>query len=588
MNKKNLVHPVLSLIILITLTVMLVIPNHAFSAGATTYPWPSWRHDLSNTGAAPDSGYPTANTVLWSVTREDRPDSPGATAAAGGPLVVDKGMVFTTGTGIVQANDQFNGSLSWSKAFPYEITWSEPPGVPADWCYGDVPTMDGNTGQCYVADLADCPSWCFECTTELPDCSEFSVINPLSMGEGYGQFLAGPTLDTANDKIIFGTFDARVICLDLNNGTTIWERTPFKDKGGPNHYAPACLSNVDDPPWYNQKFAWHLAPPSIDNGNVYIGSFLPSFYYIFRYNAFGTPKWGYEFNTYWAGHDGWFYALNESDGTINWTWDPQGCGIAHIPPVDSVGNVFIADDFHTNYCQGLFRSFTSSGNHNWTYGPTPVAQGGSASISGNIIIYPASDGVLWAFDKNTGALKWNFHGGFSPKGFSGLTSSTAVDETNGWVLGASDTGRIFVVDKNTGQLVRDAYLGLPGWDPGDPRPSSGFWFAGTSSMAIVPSQTLLYIAGTDYDDAWQGRGSLHEEKLFCYNYGSGSELTLVWEYQFCKDDDVCATQGSKNVLRGWAEQTTSFYNVPSPALADGHVYYNSYNGKVYCFGSDYP
>jgi len=28
--------------------------------------------------------------------------------------------------------------------------------------------------------------------------------------------------------------------------------------------------------------------------------------------------------------------------------------------------------------------------------------------------------------------------------------------------------------------------------------------------------------------------------------------------------------------------------VPSPALADGHVYYNSFNGKVYCFGSVFP
>jgi hypothetical protein len=44
---------------------------------------------------------------------------------------------------------------------------------------------------------------------------------------------------------------------------------------------------------------------------------------------------------------------------------------------------------------------------------------------------------------------------------------------------------------------------------------------------------------------------------------------------------------SQHILRGWDEQTTSFYNVPSPALADGHVYYNSYNGKVYCFGSPF-
>jgi hypothetical protein len=195
--------------------------------------------------------------------------------------------------------------------------------------------------------------------------------------------------------------------------------------------------------------------------------------------------------------------------------------------------------------------------------------------------------VIWAFDKNTGALKWTFHGGFSPKGHSGLTSALAIDEDNGWVLGASDTGRIFVVDKKTGQLIREAYLGVPDWNPGDNLPSSGFWFAGTGSMAIVPSQKLLYIAGTDYDRAWQGQFHYGKEKLFCYDYGSGRELTLLWDYQFCSDDDMCSDLDSQHILRGWEEQSTSFYNVPSPALADGHLYYNSYNGKVYCFGTEF-
>jgi len=589
MNSRNLTFSFTSLIALLTITItlQLVIPNTALSAGPTTNPWPSWRHDLSNTAATTDSGYPTDKTIEWQVNRSDRPDSPGEPAAAGGPVVVDKGMVFTTGKGIVETVDQFTGKLIWSKAFTAKKTAPEPADAPDDWCYNDIPTPNGNTGKCYVANLAECPSWCLECTTDKPDCSSLYLSNPLSFPEGYAQFISGPTLDTENNKIIFGTFDARVICLDMDTGDTIWERTPFKDPGGPNENAP----------WYDQKFAWHLSPPSIHNGNVYIGSFLPGFYWPFRSYPFlfndedqligGAGKWGNNFDTYWVGHDGWFYALDETDGSILWTWDPQGCGIAQIPPVDSEGNVYIADDFHTNFCKGLFRSFKSTGDHNWTYGPTPVAQGGSQSISGDTIFYPGSDGVIWAMDKNKGALKWTFHGGFSPKGHSGLTSSLAIDETNGFVLGASDTGRIFVLDKTTGQLVREAYLGTPDWNPGDNRPSSGFWFAGTGSMAIVPSQTLLYIAGTDFDRAWQGQFNNGKEKLFCYNYGSGTELKLEWEYQFCSDDDACADLDSQHILRGWEEQSTSFYNVPSPALADGHVYYNSYNGKVYCFGSSF-
>ncbi len=553
----------------------------------TNDPWPSWRHDLLNTAAAPDSGYPTTAEILWSVHRSDRPDKPGTPAAAGGPVVVDNGMVYTTGKGLVEAVNQFSGKLLWAKTFPTKNTTAEPADAPYDWCYHDIPTLEGNTGICYVPDIADCPPWCFECTTEEPDCSALTLINPVDMGEGYAQFIAGPTLDTENNCIIFGTFDGRVISLNMNSGETNWEVTPFNDLGGPNVGAP----------WYDQKFAWHLSPPSIHNGKVYIGSFLPGFYwpmrsYPFRFDDTGNTiggggYWGVNFDTYWVGHDGWFYALDQNDGSILWDWDPQGCGIAIIPPVDSDGNVYIADDFHTNYCQGLFRSFTSNGEHNWTFGPTPVAQGGSASISDNTIFFPGSDGVLRALNKNTGMLKWSYHGGFCSKGMSGLTSATAVDETHGWVLEASDTGHIFVLEKDTGKLIRDAYLGLPGWNPGDERPSSGFWFAGSGAMAIVPSQTLLYIAATDYDQAWQGMSTQGKEKLFCYNYGSGPELTLVWEYQFCSDNDECADLDAQHIVRGWDEQTTSFYNVPSPALADGHVYYNSFNGKVYCFGSSY-
>ena len=59
MSKKILTVSFISLISLLILIVMLMSTDFALGAGATTYPWPSWRHDLSNTAAAPDSGYPT-------------------------------------------------------------------------------------------------------------------------------------------------------------------------------------------------------------------------------------------------------------------------------------------------------------------------------------------------------------------------------------------------------------------------------------------------------------------------------------------------------------------------------------------------
>lgn len=50
----------------------------------------------------------------------------------------------------------------------------------------------------------------------------------------------------------------------------------------------------------------------------YIGTFMPSFYYIFRAYPYGTAKMGFEYHNYWVGRDGPFYCMNESDGGIIW------------------------------------------------------------------------------------------------------------------------------------------------------------------------------------------------------------------------------------------------------------------------------
>ncbi len=89
-------------------------------------------------------------------------------------------------------------------------------------------------------------------------------------------------------------------------------------------------------------------------------------------------------------------------------------------------------------------------------------------------------------------------------GATGVASSMAIDEQRGWVLGAADTGRLFVLDMDTGRLKGDiswgARLAARRWAAG-----SGYWFPGSSAIAIVPSQGVLYIGGTDYESAWQGQ-----------------------------------------------------------------------------------
>ena len=573
--------------------VAMILPHTIFAAGLTTYPWPSFRHDLLNTGAATGSGYPTSADKLWMVNRENRAYSPGSPAGSRGPVVVDKGMIISTGTGVIQANSQFDGSLVWHQHFLWQSP-AEPAGAPTDWCYNDIPRLEGNTGVCYTTGA--CPSWCFSCTATQPDCiyngygdPGFSLISPLDFPAGYDQFLAAPTLDPSygtNGCVIFGTFDGRVISLDMSDGSTLWAKTPYKDPGGPNVGKP----------WYHQKFAWHLSPPSIVDGRVFIGSFLPSFYAIFRPWAYVSPgqpgyPWptiGNDATNYWVGRDGYFYALDQDDGSILWTWDPRGCGVTNIPPVQN-GKVFIEADTATDYHYGQFATVDAvTGNELWHVGTIPLAQGGSQAISGDTIYCPGGDGALWALNVTTGQVQWTYWAGFNVRGHTALCSSPAVDESRDWVIGIADTGHMFVLNKDTGRVVKEAFLGLPSWNVFDPHPDAGYWLPGPSGIAIAPDDGLLYVAGTDYDRAWLGSSSKGREKLFCYDYVTNpTTLIPVWEYQFCANDD-CSTEANQLIVNGHGPYVVAWYSVPSPALADGHVYYASTNGKIYCFGSDLP
>jgi len=257
-------------------------------AGATENPWPSWRHDLQNTGAAPGSGYPTTLKLLWDKTRPIDSYSGKPSRGTTPPAVGNNIAIFTGNDGIVEARDQYTGELIWSQKY----LWLDPPpvpaGAPADWCQGSDPTLSGaNLGICGYKINGECPSWCYECSSTPLDCSLVDLTRGLDLsGAGIGVFVSAATIDleASPPRVYFGTMDGRFMSLNLLTGAPLWSgtddggttvhpwREPWRAPGGPNVGRP----------WYDQKFAWHLSPPSIYNGKLYFGSFLPSFYPIFK------------------------------------------------------------------------------------------------------------------------------------------------------------------------------------------------------------------------------------------------------------------------------------------------------------------
>ena len=329
MNKRS---PVINLLRIMLLAGLC----YLFSAAtvlATDYPWPSFRHDLNNSAAAPDKGYPEKDTLLWAKVRGNQPPK-NTPAPCSTPIVADADIIITTGHGgVVEARDQKTGELIWTKTYTWIPKPPNPADAPKDWCHGTNPTLGSNNGICAYTIDGKCPDWCYECTDKRRECSGkgntgTSLVSPLHFPPNYGTFVSGATIDydrkTGKGRVYFGTMDGRFFCLDLKTGKEIWQKQPWKEPGGPN----------EGRAWYDQKFAWHLSPPSVYKDKLFVGTFLPSFYYVFKAMPFvldkkghSLPTWpsfGTNYKQYWVGRDGWTYCMDKNTGKINWGWDPGG------------------------------------------------------------------------------------------------------------------------------------------------------------------------------------------------------------------------------------------------------------------------
>ena len=207
------------------------------------------------------------------------------------------------------------------------------------------------------------------------------------------------------------------------------------------------------------------------------------------------------------------YAVDERDGTVNWSALFDG-GDDSSPAVTSNG-VFVA--FAS--CNNVYDLSPQDGSLIWFHdglctgggGSTPVLFGGRLHVGGSLtekLMFDAPTGavlgtfpagpppafsgstgffltgsILKARDAYSGAVRWSFTGD------STLSSAPIVD--NGYVYIGSRSGKVYALDASTGANVWTGNLGAAVQTTESPvsRPHTGL--AAGDGLVVVPASTLL-------------------------------------------------------------------------------------------------
>lgn len=243
-----------------------------------------------------------------------------------------------------------------------------------------------------------------------------------------GRILAAPTID--GNVVYVGGEDGRLYAINLNNGSLKWK----------TGVVPTATS--------------YVAPATVKDSVVYIGDFGGRFY---AYNAVnGTLKWSYSVpspyanigtaavvdngTVYFASYDGKVYALNASGGTLKWVSTSTGNPITTGMALQN-GNLYLGATPKV-YCLDA-----ATGAGKWvTPAPQYTTYSSSPTLANNTVYIGGEDGIFYAFDDNTGAIKWS-------KSLQNGSIMSSPLLLNNQVFVGGGNGILYCLDAFTGNIV---------------------------------------------------------------------------------------------------------------------------------------
>jgi outer membrane protein assembly factor BamB len=275
-----------------------------------------------------------------------------------------------------------------------------------------------------------------------------------------------------------------------------------------------------------------------------------------EYYYIGTPAadQGVVYSTFYGPSGGYVYALDEQTGNQIWSAGMNSTGLdfnARVQMAASDGLVYGVA--WNNYVYALDES---DGSVIWSYSTNGFPFGGFA-IGGGMAFVGTVQGYLYAFEKDTGALQWS-----TLLDQSGISAAPLYAQGNLYV--GTQIGSMYAVDSSSGAIIWQSSMGTmtfstPAYD------GTAIYFGTTDYMFYsLDAADGSVIWSTPVNDYVQCSPA----------YANGYLYATVWDGEFVTFDASDGSIVDSQLLGGYAFTT-------SPAVSDGWVWINDYNGDVY-------
>jgi len=275
-------------------------------------------------------------------------------------------------------------------------------------------------------------------------------------------------------------------------------------------------------------------------------------------------------SVYFGSCDGYFYAVDKTNGQLQWKYDITQDGDVdgfHRNAVVSDGIIYIGSDLAGRWWgDGMVHAFdTKSGEAKWKF----LVKNGDGvlitpCIDGNKIYFGADDHRFYVLDKNTAEVLWKFE----TKG--DMKSSPVID--GDLVYFGSADHNFYALDKNTGELKWKRNIGRS--IQSSPGVFNGEIFFGANAGSLFGGSGKLYAldkATGEVNWTYETDGDIVSSPIV-----ENGRL-----YFGCHDGYFYAIDIPSRQLK-WKYQTHGKITTFRPTLNHGKLYFGSWDDYIYC------